>query len=95
MHTFGDLREAALRVERLMEEEKRVTAREHESTKSTGKRIGNFSMTAGASRGRGSGFRGGSSNRGEVFRQTPAGQKPRCDVCGKKHEGECWHLDRE
>ena len=62
MQTFGDLREAALRVERLVEEEKSVTVEEQEFTKSTGKRKGNFSMVFGASRGRSTGFRGGSFN---------------------------------
>ena len=95
MQTFGDLREAALRVERLVEEEMSMTVGEQGLSKSTGKRKGNFSTTFGTPKGRSTGFRGGSSSRGGHTRQTSTASKPRCDVYGKKHDGECWHWDRE
>ena len=62
MQTFGDLREAALRVERLMEEEKSMPIEEQGFTKGVGKRKGNFSTTSGAPRSKSTGFKGGSFN---------------------------------
>ena len=56
MQTFGDFREAALRVERLMKEEMNMIVEEQGFVKSTGKHNGNFSTTSGAPRGRSMGF---------------------------------------
>ena len=64
MQTFGDLREAALRVERLMEEEMNMMVEEQGFAKSTGKCKGNFSTTSRVPRGKSMGFWGNSSNRG-------------------------------
>ena len=65
MHTFADLREAALRTERLIEEESSMVMEEYNVGKNLGKRKENFSSSIGASKGRNSGSNGGYPSRGD------------------------------
>ena len=95
MHTFADLREAALRVERLMEEELSLVPEETGLSKGLGKRKGGFSATSGPGKMRGSSFKGGSQTKVGGSRQGSSAQRPKCDNCGKRHDGECWYLKQE
>ena len=63
MHTFADLREATLRVERLTKEELSMGMEEQNLGRSSGKRKGNFSPSSGTPRRRNSGFGRGFQNR--------------------------------
>ena len=96
MHTFANLRDAALRTERLIEEESSMVMEEQNMGKNLGKRKGNFSSSTGASKGRNLGSKGGYPSMGDSnTRQTPSALRPRCSNCGKRHKGECWYLKQE
>ena len=92
MHTFTDLREAALRVERLIEEEFSMGRQELSAGGSLGKRKGNFAPVSSTPRGRSSGYKGGTTNKGGTTRYSGPASRPRCPHYEKRHEGECWLL---
>ena len=96
MYAFADLKEATLQIERLLEEESSIGLEEQSLGKNLGKRKGNFSPPTGPSKGRSSGSIGGYPSRGgSGTRQNSSAPRPRCSNCGKRHEGECWHLKQE
>ena len=92
MHTFTDLREAALRAERLIEEEFSMVSQEHSVG---GKRKGNFPPVSSTPRGKSAGYKGGISSKGGTTRYSGPSLRPRCPHCEKRHEGECWLLQQE
>ena len=86
LYRFADLREAAIRIEKIKEEKAATKqgGRETGSTKASSKRKGNFPQSFGGSRGKTFTPREGSS-----------GRRPQCQHCGKRHEGQCWLLTKE
>ena len=95
MHIFADLWEAALWVERLVEEEMSMKPEETGFGKGLKKRKGGYSTPSGSAKIRSSSFKGTFQSKGGGVKQGSSAQEPKCDNCGKRHDGECWYLKQE
>ena len=84
MRTFTDLNEAALRAKRLIDEEFSMGRQEQSFGGSLGKRKGNFPTSFGAPKGKNTGFRGGSSNKGGILGRQDQCKDPDVRIVGKE-----------